>query len=166
MLAGCTCNGLTLLFAPCSATAPLSWLIPVGCTPLLRQFQIGTLAVLMFDGAAVAGLVGTVESVLCFPSPVGIRVLSGFPSAASVSTRRPFLSFLLLFSFCLSPVFHRKTSRQERLRATIPNPVDLQHPPVCSLLMLEKTHGGSSRIHSCIRLSLELFRRPIAQRRM
>jgi hypothetical protein len=75
-----------------------------------------------------------------------------------------FCSFFL--SFCLFSVFHRKISRQECLRATIPNPVDLQHPPVRSLRMFEKTHGGSSRIHGCIRLSLELFRWPIAQRRM
>jgi hypothetical protein len=34
-------------------------------------------------------------------------------------------------SLCLSPVFRRKISRQERLRATIPDPIDLQHPPFC-----------------------------------
>src|ERR1700724_2549186 len=104
-----------------------------------------------------SGLVELWKAFCAFQAAVGIRVLSGFPSAASVSTGLRFFLFCSFFlSFCLSPVFHRKISRQERLRATIPNPVDLQHPPVCSLLTLEKTHGCSSRIHSCIRLSLEL----------
>ena len=121
----------------------------------------------MFDGAAVAGLVGTVESVSVLSKPGG-NPRSERISISGVSFHKASISFfLLLFLFFLPiPGFPQKTSRRERLRATIPNPVDLQHPPVGSLLMLEKTHGGSGRIHSCIRLSLELFRRPIAQRRM
>src|SRR6202521_5718443 len=52
---------------------------------------------------------------------------------ASVPTGPPFLSFLLLFSFFVPiPSFPQKMSRQERLATTIPNPVDLQPPPLVS----------------------------------
>ena len=57
-----------------------------------------------------SGLVGKLWKAFCaFQAAVGIRVLSRFPSAASVSTRPPFLSFLLLFSFFLPiPSFSQK----------------------------------------------------------
>ena len=51
---------------------------------------------------------------------------------SSCSTLRQVLTkFSEFFIFGLSLVFHRKISRQERLRATIPDPIDLQHPPFC-----------------------------------
>jgi hypothetical protein len=42
---------------------------------------------------------------------------------------RFFLFCSVFLSLCLAPVFHRKSSRHKPLGATIPNLVDLQHPP-------------------------------------
>src|SRR5487761_169533 len=62
------------------------------------------------------------KALCAFQAAVGIRVLCGFPSVASVSTGLRFLSFFL------SPVFHRKISRQDRLGTTIAHSIDPQHP--------------------------------------
>jgi hypothetical protein len=58
---------------------------------------------------------------------VGIRVLGGFPSEASVSTGLGFSFFFAPFFFL--GVFHKKILRQDRLGTPIAQPVDLQHSP-------------------------------------
>ena len=54
-------------------------------------------------------------------------------SISSVSFHRPlfFLFCYFFLSSCLSSVFHRKTSRQDRLGTTIANSLDPEHPPFC-----------------------------------
>ena len=73
-----------------------------------------------------------------FQAAVGIRVVGGFPSAASVSTGLPFFRFFRFgpsfLSWGRSPHFRQKMSRQDRLAATIGNSVDPQHPRFLSLL--------------------------------
>src|SRR6516165_11110429 len=62
-----------------------------------------------------------------FQASVGIRVLCGFPSEASVSTGLGFSFFFAPFFFL--GVFDKKILRQDRLGTTIAPSVDLRHPP-------------------------------------
>src|SRR5487761_546159 len=74
------------------------------------------------------------KALCAFQAAVGIRVLCGFPSVASVSTGLRFLSFLLLFSFFVPvPSFPQENSRQDRLGTTIAHSVDPHHPRFLSL---------------------------------
>src|SRR5580704_2020704 len=69
-----------------------------------------------------------------FQAAVGIRVVRGFPSAASVSTGSRLDS---CFSFRVSiPVFYRKISRQDALGTTILISLDLQHPGLSAPFLL------------------------------
>src|ERR1051325_7169060 len=62
-----------------------------------------------------------------FQASVGIRVLCGFPSEASVSTGLCFSFFFAPFFFL--GVFHKKILRPERLGTMIAQSVDMQHCP-------------------------------------
>src|SRR5215471_15240460 len=81
------------------------------------------------------GLVGTVESGLCFPSRCGNPRCRRIASSGA-SFHRPSLAFFVAPFFFLSadtPASPQKISHQERLGTTSADSLDPQHPPVSGL---------------------------------